>query len=340
MHNQNGHAEKAIRDLQDAARTMLLHAQRHWPSAITTHLWPYAINMAADVHNHLPAAGEENTPMERFSSSKIHPSLKHFHHFGCPVYVLNSKMASGKKMPKWEDRTRVAIYLGKSPNHARSVSLVLSLTTGMISPQYHCQFDDLFETVSSKGVMNVPASQWQEKAFFVSNGEEARETMLQPPAAQTLTTALAPTEQAVPLVEPVAPPTQERREVQQQPTETPPPPRAQAPATTRSGRQVRKPTAHADFVAYQALNQWEEEDEQDGQHPLMSYKATADPDTMYLHEAMREPDKDKFLVAMEREMKDHMQHWEMVLRSSVPTGVKVFSSVWQMKRKRRIETKF
>jgi len=50
------------------------------------------------------------------------------------------------------------------------------------------------------------------------------------------------------------------------------------------------------------------------------------------------PDKAEFLKAMEKEMADHMQHWELVLRSSVPEGVKVFNSVWQMKRKRRIET--
>jgi hypothetical protein len=42
-HHQNGKAEKKIRDLQDAARTMLLHAKQRWPNAVTTHLWPYAI---------------------------------------------------------------------------------------------------------------------------------------------------------------------------------------------------------------------------------------------------------------------------------------------------------
>jgi len=41
-HFRNGVAEKRIRDLQDAARTMLLHAQRRWPQAITIYLWPYA----------------------------------------------------------------------------------------------------------------------------------------------------------------------------------------------------------------------------------------------------------------------------------------------------------
>jgi hypothetical protein len=39
-HHQNGKAEKKIRDLQDMARSMLLHAKQRWPSAITSNLWP------------------------------------------------------------------------------------------------------------------------------------------------------------------------------------------------------------------------------------------------------------------------------------------------------------
>ena len=123
-------------------------------------------------------------------------------------------------------------------------------------------------------------------------------------------------------------------------------PRAETPAVqppepekqTRSGRAVKTPLRHRDFIAYQAVNLWEDEDKQDGKHPLTVFKASADPDTMYLHEAMREPDKKEFMAAMEKEMEDHMQHWELVLRSCVPEGVKVFQSVWQMKRKRRIRT--
>ena len=37
-HHQNGKAKKRIRDLQELARTMLLHAKQRWPSAITTNL--------------------------------------------------------------------------------------------------------------------------------------------------------------------------------------------------------------------------------------------------------------------------------------------------------------
>ena len=37
-HHQNGVAERHIRDLRDIARSMLLHAQHHWPKVITSNL--------------------------------------------------------------------------------------------------------------------------------------------------------------------------------------------------------------------------------------------------------------------------------------------------------------
>jgi hypothetical protein len=42
-HFQNGRAEQRSRDLQDGARTSLLHAIKKWPSTITMNLWPYAM---------------------------------------------------------------------------------------------------------------------------------------------------------------------------------------------------------------------------------------------------------------------------------------------------------
>ena len=41
---------------------------------------------------------------------------------------------------------------------------------------------------------------------------------------------------------------------------------------------------------------------------MLAYMASADPDTMYLHEAMREPDREQFLEAMQEEIKGHMEN--------------------------------
>ena len=38
-------AERRIRELQESGRTMLIHAQRRWPSTVTTNLWPYAVRV-------------------------------------------------------------------------------------------------------------------------------------------------------------------------------------------------------------------------------------------------------------------------------------------------------
>jgi hypothetical protein len=80
---------------------------------------------------------------------------------------------------------------------------------------------------------------------------------------------------------------------------------------------------------------------EDNEHPLIAFKATSDPDTMYLHEAMKEPDKKEFIDAMHKEVKDQSDHDNFVImhKSRVPTGATILPTVWQMKRKRNIRTR-
>ena len=66
----------------------------------------------------------------------------------CPVYILDAANQSGAiGTPKWEPRSHTGIYLGHSPCHAGSVSLVLNLKSGLVSPQFHVVYDDEFTTV-------------------------------------------------------------------------------------------------------------------------------------------------------------------------------------------------
>ena len=53
-HHMNGCAERQIRELQDQARTMLIHVKRRWPTAISAHLWAYALRSANEVYNATP----------------------------------------------------------------------------------------------------------------------------------------------------------------------------------------------------------------------------------------------------------------------------------------------
>ena len=74
---------------------------------------------------------------------------------------------------------------------------------------------------------------------------------------------------------------------------------------------------------------------------LMAFATNkSDPDTMYMHQAMQQPDKEKFKQAMVEEIKAHTEnkHWEVIERSDVPEGDKILPPVWAMKRKRCMAT--
>jgi hypothetical protein len=93
------------------------------------------------------------------------------------------------------------------------------------------------------------------------------------------------------------------------------------------------------YVAYETLAVIPEPLED---HPLIAFTAmSADPDTMYLHEAMREPNKEQFLAAMEKEVSAHTEAGNFIIvpRHKVPQDVLVIPAVWQMKQKRRISTR-
>jgi len=63
--------------------------------------------------------------------------------------------------------------------------------------------------------------------------------------------------------------------------------------------------------------------------------ASSDPDTMYFPQAMQEPDAPEFLKATQEEFGKHLEDgiFEIVPRSEVLEGFKLFPTVWAMKRK-------
>ena len=50
-----------------------------------------------------------------------------------------------------------------------SVALILNLKTGLVSPQFHCQYDDLFESTTGTQARSMPQSLWQQKCGFSLN---------------------------------------------------------------------------------------------------------------------------------------------------------------------------
>jgi len=354
-HHQNGIAEKRIGDLQRRATTLLLHAQRRWPDAINSHLWTYAIRAANDARNNAPTRSNDECPLSRFCKTERTPAIKHQHHFGCPVYVLKQEMQNGKKAKKWEDRTRIGINLGYSSRHAHSVTLVLSLQTGLVSPQFHCSYDDLFETTTGTQARSIPKSQWQTKAGFVKEQEQQSSN----------------NEQTQSLVEPLVMPPQTldqpyragsegewieqeeegedgdesmneddesiQLETENKNTNTP----TIGEYVTRSGR-ISKPPERLEYAAFEStLEEYDYQDEDEWcEQNLFAFKASTDPDTMYHHQAMREPDRNKFEEAMKQECMAHFKEgtYKLIKKEEMPKNVPLLSSVWQMKRKRKPST--
>ena len=132
-----------------------MHAKRHWPEAIGTILWPFALKAAEDRRNHLKLDEKGYAPIHKFSKTFANIEIKNWHTWGCPVFVLEAKAQSGKA-PKWDPKARVGIYLGHSPCHAGSVTLVLNPRTLHVSPQYHVVFDDNFSTVPYMRTGEIP----------------------------------------------------------------------------------------------------------------------------------------------------------------------------------------
>ena len=110
---------------------------------------------------------------------------------------------------------------------------------------------------------------------------------------------------------------------------------------TRSGRVSRVPE-QINIDAFAVETYLNEREIEDTSYPpsILAMAASANPDILYYHEAMKAPDREKFLQAMEQEVKTHSdgRHWEVVPRTAVPADKRVLPSVWAMRRKRRLDT--
>ena len=90
------------------------------------------------------------SPLEIFTSSTSdQEDLKRAHVFGSTVYILDPKLQNGKKIPKWNRRSRRGQFLGFSPNYSFLISMVRNLRTGHMSPHFHVVHDDIFKMVAN-----------------------------------------------------------------------------------------------------------------------------------------------------------------------------------------------
>ncbi len=153
-HHQNGIAERAIRSVVSSARAMMLHASLHWPDEFDYNLWPFALSYAAWIHNNTPEASNKLAPSELFCGTNLECTLlRRARVWGCPTYVLDPRLQDGKKIPKWDPRSRRGQFLGFSKEHSSSIGLIRNLRTGFVTPQYHVVYDEVFSTVAADEVV-------------------------------------------------------------------------------------------------------------------------------------------------------------------------------------------
>lgn len=166
-HHQNGVAERNIKTISQWARANMLHAAFHWHEHANIKLWPQAVDYAVWVFNRLPSVDNGLSPNELWSQSRnTSHDLRRAHPFGCPVFVLDPKLQDGNKVPKWETRARQGMFVGFSPIHSSLVPLVLNLSTGKITPQFHVIFDDKFQTVLSLPKGTTIRDEWMNILTF------------------------------------------------------------------------------------------------------------------------------------------------------------------------------
>ncbi len=297
-----------------------------------------------------------------FTKSRVEPSTSRQHPLFCPVYVLDQKLQKGQTIEKWMSRARLGIYLGRSPNHAKSIALVLDIKTGRVSPQFHVRFDPSFGTVAKDSGNKVPNSLWQIAAGFKKGkstlkldsraGKDVSPTFVgDSDTPEAMEREPTPSDNGQPNDES---PTQDsdNHEDADQPTQDDEREKAPSKPTSQNEEGLRRSTrtrtkpelfqhiynrlgsTKADIATTKVEG---EIFSLESMCPT-AMAASSNPDIMYYHEAMKEPDSAQFTEAAVKEYQDILEKGilKMIDQSEVPKDAKIFKSVWAMRRKRRI----
>jgi hypothetical protein len=248
------------------------------------------------------------------------------------------------------------------------VSLVLNLTTGLSSTQFHVKHDEFFETVASRTGAPDTISNWQSLAgFWMMKGKQVTDDVSLMPVRDEIRIVHQEYEQEPNQVEETATAVPEsgtsHQALEVDALEESVPDLPPMVVGTRRSSRDRRPTARMlesvqqeglAFAAERSDIRGEEAEEryydamhedeyriQDEMTDPIAFLAKANEDTMYCHQATKAPDKEEFVKAIVKEMNDHIvaKNWELVPREDVPEGVKVLDSVWAMKRKSDILTR-
>jgi hypothetical protein len=356
-HHQNGIAERHIRTVTERARTMLIHAMIHWPAIITETLWPYALQLAIDLHNNTPGTSGQ-TPAELFTGIKHRNKLLDFHPFGCPIFVLDPTLQQGHKIPRWKPRSRVGVYLGFSPDHASSIPLVLSTTTGLVSPQFHVVYDENFTTTKCLETNLLPPN-WS--TLLETSSHKYVDTDFDP------TPFTDPTFYNEPTISNIPSESQRESNPLSSASQREPPNISSAPQREQlvnmpptgwnsnhqyATRFRQKFIANTCFPNNESITPFDDDVYSafiavQNSHPISSDNelsflehlacaASSNPDVLHFGAMLKDPDRPHFETDMKREISDLLKTGavEIVLKSVLPDSTTILPAIWSFRRKR------
>jgi hypothetical protein len=252
------------------------------------------------------------------------------------------------------------------------VALILNLATGLVSPQFHLKFDDLFETIKDHDTYpnrGKDATHFRKKR--PKSGDSGSRIRGQPEATTQEDSGNPPVLGTIVAEESGPPLNQDANPPEEPPTANTynhDAGRLQPAVETtgvRKWSRRHKPTmrliesqtqartndqtAFVSMVSGRESNQKNDYDtdvyhgaeEYEVQRQMaypIAFAASSDPDIMYLHEALKQPDRKQFVQAMVDEVTTHTErgHWKLIPISEVPRGTKILPAVWAMRRKRKI----
>ena len=116
-HHENSKAQNRIKDVNSGNQTALLHEAHRWPQAIHASLWPSTLKNYVNIRNNVPAdfiperkhyldrrrkinGSFHSLSLSKFSGVETEIEVKKFHPFGCPFYVLDSKLQAQQSKNK------------------------------------------------------------------------------------------------------------------------------------------------------------------------------------------------------------------------------------------------
>ena len=90
--------EHKICELQEMARSMIIHVVKRWSKMVTAHLWPYTIRMAARALNETPSfPDEEDAHVSKYSPKHESAQIQNIgNHLAVQCMCLNHSCKKGQ----------------------------------------------------------------------------------------------------------------------------------------------------------------------------------------------------------------------------------------------------